>query len=545
MPDYTISRRRLLAQGAALSALGMANGMTPAIAATEEALVVSTRSGRLAGARSGSTRVFKGIPYAEPPVGPARFRAPRPPRPWKGIRRALAFGAPCIQNNVDHRAWVDAKPGSEDCLYLNVWTPAPSTASKPVMVWFHGGGFTSGSGGLPLYDGRNLAETGDVVIVTVNHRLNIFGYMWLGDLVPALVGDATPGQQDLVAALRWVNENIAAFGGDPKNVTIFGESGGGGKVNALLATPAARGLFQKAIVESGSQVFIDDRAQATDVARTALAAIGLAHPDIASLQSLPAAKLYDALKAAENRYKTMAFQPVVDGRFMPRQTWLNGIPPESADIPMIIGTNSDESAAFLPDMRKQPIDDAELRARLAAAFGGPTFSDAEWAAFLGGYRQIMPQASRLDLLVAMSTDIWMWHSAIHQAGEKAAHGGAPVYMYEFAWKTPCFGGRWALHGIEIPFVFGNLTYGVAWDGEDNEAERAAADPAADRFRLADQTMRAWAAFAHHGNPSTPALAWPAYENGRRATMILDHRSRIVDDPNAARRALVEGLSLAW
>jgi para-nitrobenzyl esterase len=413
------------------------------------------------------------------------------------------------------------------------------------MVWIHGGAFLSGSGGLPLYDGGHLAEMGDVVVVTINHRLNVFGYLWLGDLVPSLAGDASPGQQDLVAALRWIRTNIAAFGGDPGNVTLFGESGGGAKIGSLLATPRARGLFHKAIVESGSQTFVHTREEATAVARFVMTGLGIDKPDAAILSAIPRKALFDVMKACQATLGSHAFQPLVDGAFMPHQTWQDGAPPESAGIPMIIGTNQNEATAFLADMRCPVSDDTELHARASKAFGMPKLSDDQFATFLADYREVMPEASRLDVLVAMATDVWMWHSAIQQASDKVLQASGRVFMYEFAWKTPCFGGAWSLHGVEIPFVSGNLVYGTAWDGSDTDLIRSAADPQNDSRRLADDTMRAWSSFAHHGDPSTPRLPWPAYDNRHRATMILDRNSRVENDPRAARRKLVKALPLGW
>lgn len=505
---------------------------------------VTTALGRLRGIQRGNVKVFLGIPYAEPPVGGLRFRAPKAPKAWKGVREAVAYGAPSLQDNRDHPAWVDPLSGSEDCLYLNVWVPSGGASNKPVMVWFHGGGYQSGSGGLPLYDGSALAENGDVVVVTVNHRLNLFGYLWLGDLVPTYAGDASAGQQDLVASLKWVRQNINAFGGNPDNVTIFGESGGGGKVSALLATPSAQGLFHKAIVQSGSQQRVNDRLQATEIAKIALAAAGLGKPTPQLLSALPRSVLRSMTEAVE-RAPGLAFQPVVDGQFMPHQTWSDSAPAEAHGVPMLIGINGDESAAFLPDMRKEPMNDDEMRARFESSIGGSKLTDDQWSKLLTAYRLEMPTASRLELLVTIASDLWMRASSQNQVERKVRQGGAPVYVYEFNWKTPCFGGNWALHGIEIPFVFGNLTYGVAWDGEDNEELRAAADPKGERFRLARQAMQAWANFARTGNPSTPQISWPAFDLQTRQTLVLDREVAVVSDLHHNRRMICQRYPAGW
>ena len=413
------------------------------------------------------------------------------------------------------------------------------------MVWFHGGAYTSGSGGLPTYDGSMLAQSADVVVVTVNHRLNIFGYLWLGDVLPAYAGDGNVGQRDLVASLRWVRANIARFGGNPDNVTIFGESGGGGKVSSLLATPAARNLFQKAIVESGSQSFVSTREEASATTLEVLKALNLTERDAARLLTESPGRLLQASNAVEGKKGVLAFQPVVDGDLMPHQTWSPLAPGESVDIPMIIGTNSDEAAAFLPDMREPLVDDGAIRSRLKASILPSPLSDQQFSDVLTNYRKLLPGATRLELLVAIGTDLSMWNSAIHQAERKSAQKGAAVFMYEFAWKTPCFGGMWAIHGIELPFVFGNLVYGTAWDGTDSDALRAAADPGNQRLILAHQTMAAWGAFAHTGNPTTASLSWPAYDTEKRATLMLGPSTHVVEDPNRDRRVLIHDMPAAW
>jgi para-nitrobenzyl esterase len=508
-------------------------------------VVVETTAGVLRGTVVGKSRVFKGVGYAEPPTGARRFKAPQPLRPWSGVRDAIDYGAPSVQNCVDPPNWVDPVPPSEDCLYLNVWAPLGGGSDpKPVMVWIHGGGFMSGSGGLASYDGQNLAELGDVIVVTVNHRLNIFGYLWLGDIDARYAGDGNCGQQDLVAALGWVRANIAAFGGDPGNVTLFGESGGGAKICALLATPSAKGLFHKAIIQSGSQPDIYDRAKATEVALFALEAAGVDRSDLSRLETLSTEALLATSQAVMARYSLLCLQPVIDGSFMPRQSW-DRAPDESRDVSLIIGTNSDEGITFLARKDREPESDTEMAAWFAASFGAPVLSAYEWTQLLRGYREMSPDASRLDLLEAMLTDVWMWQGALHQAEVKVVQGGAPVFMYEFGWRTPAFGGGWALHAGEIPFVFGNLTYGTAWDGTDNDDERSRADPEGDRFRLAERMMRSWTRFAHVGDPSTAEIVWPPFDLEQRATLYFNRSVEVRHDPNAQRRALVAGLPFSW
>ncbi|MEU9456085.1 carboxylesterase family protein [Streptomyces sp. NPDC048277] len=551
MVNGEIRRRRLMAAAGGAACAGLVS-MVPASAQAApghaEELVVATRYGRLRGEQTAAVRSFKGISYAAPPVGRNRFRAPQPPQPWQGVRDAVTLGHPCVQNNPDFPAWVDPERESEDCLYLNVWTPSrrkDSAEARPVMVWIHGGEFSYGSAGAPVYDGAHLAEVADVVVVSVNHRLNVFGYLWLGDAVPELAEHANLGQRDLVAALKWVRENIAGFDGDPRNVTVFGESGGGAKINALLATPAARGLFHKAIVQSGSQLAVKTRDRANKVTAAAFAALGGGEFTVERLQALSSDELKQVARTVEGEFPGLPFQPVVDGSFIPEQTWQGGAPAGSRGIPMMIGTNSHETAVFLPGMTDQIDTDAELKQRLTTSGMAPALSDAEFDQLLTGYRSALPSATRLELLVAMTTDLWMWHSALLQAERKESVPG-PVYFYEFAWRTPCFGSSWAVHSGELPFVFGNLTYPTAWDGTDSDATRSADDPTGQRFVLADQMMHAWGAFARNGNPSTEGQAWPRYNSHTRPSMVFDRgSSAVVRDRNAQRRLLIEGLPTVW
>jgi para-nitrobenzyl esterase len=370
------------------------------------------------------------------------------------------------------------------------------------MVWFHGGGYWYGSAGAPLYDGGNLARSGDVVVVGVNHRLNAFGYMWLGDIVPELADEGNVGQQDLVAALRWVRENIANFGGDPQNVTIFGESGGGGKVSSLLATPSAVGLFHRAIVQSGSAARLQSKEEASETARLTLAALGPGPFDLKRLQSVKAEQLKAAAAALAGQYL-----PVLDGSFMTHQTWATGAPPESSGIPMMIGYNTHEMVAFQPDFADPISDDAELERRFRAVELVPVLSSEQYHTFLDGYR-------------AMSSDPVFMRLAKEQADIKAAQGARDVYVYEFTWRTPCFGGQWAVHGSELPLEFGNLSYAPAWDGKDSDALRAAADPQGHQARLSAEMITAWSSFARAGDPSTASLPWPAYDANTGTVMVL-------------------------
>jgi para-nitrobenzyl esterase len=508
---------------------------------------VEVEQGELRGMRKSGVFIFKGIPYGGSVEAAGRFLQAPPAGAWIGVRSTLTYGPPCIQNNTDYSAWIDPKPTAENCLFLNVWTPQ-TRGKRPVMFWIHGGGYSSGSGGLPIYDGAALAKKGDVVVVTVNHRLNIFGYLHLAAFDQRYGSSGNAGQLDLIQALQWVSKNIAAFGGDPANVTIFGESGGGAKISALMAMPAAHGLFHKAIIESGSSLSVMTPENAERTARAVLASLGVSPGDVVKLQGVPAEKLLATYvkvsgggPATEGEHHQ--FGPVVDGVSIPKQTWIPAAPELSRHIPLLVGTNHDEAVAFIDKgMYEAPADDVALRDRIKrAAVFSSRLSDGAIDALIAHYRRQMPSASRLDLLVRVSTDVGMRRGAILQA-ERQLISGAPVFMYEFDWRTPCFGGMWALHGIEIPFVFGNLDYGIAWDGHDTIAQRAAADPHGIRFRLADQTLGAWAAFARTGNPSHPGLPdWRAYTLDRRETMALGAQCKLSSDPRRGDRMFIESV----
>jgi para-nitrobenzyl esterase len=453
-----------------------------------------------------------------------------------------------VQDNPDYPAWIDPMPESEDCLVLNVWAPADlSSSPRPVIVWFHGGGYTWGSAGIPVYDGARLSECADAIVISVNHRLNIFGYLWLGDAFPDMAEHANPGQQDLIAALAWVRDNVRSFGGDPDNVTVMGESGGGAKIGALMATPTATGLFHKAIVQSGSPKSTQSREQAGDVTEAVLELLGGGTWTHERLAGLTTQQLKWASREVEKRHclGRMPWQPVVEGRLMTGPTWAEQAPAGSRGIPMIVGTTKDELISLLPETTGVD-SEVDLRRRLSEHPWMPAMDAQEVDTLLAAYRAVEPGATRLELLVALTSDVIFGHAAIDQLEKKLADHSASdsVYHYEFAWQTPCFGGSWAPHAGELPFVFGNLAYPTAWDGSDSDAIRSADDPAGDRFRLAQEMMSAWGAFARSGNPSTGQLTWPPYDTETRPTMVFGREaSGVVGDLRADRRRLVEGLPI--
>ena len=521
-------------QSAALAA----GADTPAIAGP----IVATRYGKLQGRTRNGVNIWKGIAYGADTSGSNRFLPPQRPATWRGVRDAGSYGHPAPQvyrspTTFAYPAWVDAETQSEDCLCLNVWAPTmPASGPRPVMVWFHGGGYSRGSGGLPIYEGSHLAQQGEVVVVTVNHRLNIFGYAHVAkgaDERFASAGNA--GQLDLIAALEWVRDNIAGFGGDAGNVTIFGESGGGAKVSTLLGMPGAKGLFHKAIVQSGASTEVLATEQGDGVAERVFAHFSLKLGEVAKLQKVPTAALHDCFLQLTGAQ----FAPVLDGKAIPQQTWTPAAPPYAHAIPLLVGNTTDETAAFIDKVMLEPIpDEAALLAKLQR-YGGRRLTQAEQAmALVTLYRAQMPGLTRTQLLVRITTDLGMWRNSLTLAERQHAAGGAPAYLYEFAWTTPCFGSEWALHALDIPFTFGNHDIGKSWDEQDSQALRDAADPEG-RYRiLGEQMIAMWTTFARTGNPSIAAVGdWPAYTPEHRHTLVLDGQPHLA-------KALREGVRAA-
>jgi para-nitrobenzyl esterase len=392
------------------------------------------------------------------------------------------------------------------------------------MVWLHGGGFSNGSGGAAMYDGGNLARRGDVVTVTVNHRLNVFGYLHLGEL-GGHKSSGEAGMLDIVLVLEWVRDNIAAFGGDPANVTIFGESGGGAKVSLLQAMPAAHGLFHKAIIESGPGLRAVSLEAATRNAKAVLETLGIAPGDLGGLETISAADIQNAAASVAAGNPMQGFSPCVDGEALPRDPFHPDAPAISAEVPMMIGTNKDEATLFIrghPKFGEFTEEDLEKRAKDAVGDKAP--------ALIAALRGLFPDYSPTHLISAVQTAQGMWAGSVTLAERKAAQGAAPVYMYMLTWETPV--GRGALrcpHALEIPLVFDNVERARDFVGRGDDPQI-----------LADQMSEAWLAFARTGNPNTAALPdWPAYEPGRRATMIFDVDSSVGDDPMAEVRKILQ------
>jgi para-nitrobenzyl esterase len=502
---------------------------------TTRSPIVDTASGKLRGATAGGIHAFKGVPYGASTEGANRFMPAQPPAPWSGVRDALDYRghAPQSPNRNEKRPELattlgppDTTPEGEDCLSLNLWTPGLDHAKRPVMVWLHGGAFAYGSGNRAVTAGENLARRGDVVVVSVNHRLNILGYLDLaGRGGSRFAHSGNAGSLDLVAALRWVRDNIAGFGGDPGNVTIFGESGGGGKVSVLLAMPAAKGLFHKAVVQSGATIRVSTRERGAALADAVLKELGT---DCDGLQKIAYPKLLAAMAPASravgpstwrllDRYD---FGPVADGADLPHQPFDPAAPTISAGIPLLIGGTREESGFFLADddeVWHGRVTDESLRRRVTALAG--TEADRVLAAY--------PDGTPGDRLIAALTGSNFWVRTVLLAERKSAQP-APIYMYSLDWRSPFQGGRLkAHHAMDLPFVFDTTDIPDTTKGAAGAAELAAI--------ISD----AWASFARSGSPQTAALpAWPSYNPTDRATMLFNAKCEVAKDPDREAR-------LAW
>ena len=482
--------------------------------------IVETTTGSVEGRVKDGICDFRGIPYAAPPVGPLRFRPPQPVEPWAGVRDATRFGpmAPQSLGAMERLFGAPPRPMDEDCLTLNIWTPACDDAKRPVMVWIHGGAFLYGTGATPWYDGRSFARD-DVVLVTINYRLGAFGFLHVD-------GQGNNGILDQVAALEWVRDNIAAFGGDPGNVTAFGESAGAMSVGTLLGLPAAKGLFVKAIPESGAAHTPRTADQAEELVDVFLTALDVDNgPEaVERLRRLPVQTLLDAQgKIVEQemgaRGHGLPFTPVVDGVVLPERP-IDAIGKgQAAGVSVLVGTTRDEWKLFtMMDSAIAGLDDDGAARRL----GGMISDRSRATDVIAYYRTAHPGTSIPDLWSAVGTDVIFRIPAVRLAERQSALGN-DVFMYRFDYATPVFGGvLGACHGLEIPFVFESLDKGAEmFVGPLNDDLRA----------LARRMHESWVVFARTGEPAADGLPeWPRYTTERRATMLFDFEPKIVDDP---------------
>ncbi len=491
--------------------------------------IVETSRGRLRGRAEHGVLAFRGIPYAEPPVGRLRFAAPRPARPWAGVRDALRFGAPAPQLPGMLGQLVagagDADP-AEDCLTLNVFTPATDAGRRPVLVWIHGGGFTSGTGGSAIYDGSELARRGDAVVVTINYRLGALGFLPLED-------PDDPGEpcgnfalQDQLAALAFVRDEVERFGGDPERVTLFGESAGAMSIGALLGSPAAEGLFGRAILQSGAAAHVSPPEQADRVAWTLLRELGVPARDAARLRALSVEDLLQAqvrtLGALGRNLSGLAFQPVEDERLLPRAPLEAIVAGSGQPLPLLIGTNLDEYKLYRPgDPKAEQLDDAGLLRRVTRLWG-----EERASALVAAYRTARSGRVPTDpteLWYAIETDRVFRIPALRLADAVRAHE-APVFVYLFTWASPALDGKLgACHGLDVPFVFGShrmpALKGFVGEGETLDA-------------LSQRMQDAWLAFARSDVPEPGG--WPVYD-ATRPTRILGASCGVELDPGAAER----------
>lgn len=506
----------------------------PDVRTTQNSVVAETQEGLLRGAVIDGVCTFKGVSYGED-TSARRFRQGLPVEKWEGVRDALEHGpqSPQMENPGGlFAAMFGDGPHSEDCLRLNVWTPSLGGKARPIMVWVHGGGYIWGSGNAPVYDGARLAAKGDVVVISITHRLGPIGFLHVGELLGTEYADsASVGMLDIVLALKWVAANARAFGGDPDNVTLFGESGGGAKINILMAMPAAQGLFHKAAIQSGSIFIANSIAEAATATQDLLNALGLNEREASQLLHLPTAKLVEAVTNGLPAAGNFSLLPVVDGHHLPRQPHFPDVP-AGGHIPLLIGTTLTEASAGAsmgdPDVLsigwQDVADNVRATVPIYAAMLPPKLDNLDKA--IERLREIQPDAPPSQIFFELATEGTFRQAAIRQAELRAAHRDAPTYVYLLTYPAPLLDGRLGSpHALDVPLVFDNVAKGESLIGEADANTQA----------VADQMSAAWIAFAWTNQPVVGDRPWPRYNLSDRATAVFDVQSRIVNDPRAEMR----------
>lgn len=507
------------------------------IAAANNA-VVETTAGKVRGYTRNTIHTFKGIPYGATTEGAARFMPPAKPTPWTGIKDTIVYGAICPQKtNTGWNApeygflyqWIDGYQ-HEDCLRLNIWTPGLNDGKKrPVLFWMHGGGFTTGSSQEhPSYDGENLSKLGDVVVVSINHRLNIFGHLDLADYGSQYASSGNVGMLDIVAALEWVRDNIERFGGDKNSVTIFGQSGGGTKVTVLMAMPSAQGLFHKAICQSNSIVQVSTHEYASQLTAQVLGELNITAANIDAIQKVPVHTLIEAMIVAERKMGgavpkgvgRAGWQPVVDGKVLPTHPFDPGAPVLSANIPFMVGSCRNEASASINNAGMEALTEEGLKARLTERFKG------NGELVYQTLRKVHPAEKPVELLSFISAQ----NPISFLKAQRKAEQAAPVYLYLFAWHTAMLDGRpRSFHCSEIPFAFYNTEKVDTYTGGTEQARQ-----------LSEKMAQAWIQFARTGNPHHKGLpAWPSFNKQAGATMIFNNNCTVSIDPDGEARALLQ------